>query len=363
MENTQFIFHYHGLNFNFVATNAHSLLMNILVTGGAGFIGSHTVVELFNAGHTPVIIDNFDNSEKTALQGIKNILGKEVRHYEEDCRNQAAVEEIMKSEHIDGVIHFAAHKAVGESVQDPIKYYENNLTSMLTLLKAMRNQGVKNLVFSSSCTVYGEPDIIPVTEETPRKPATSPYGNTKAMCEDFLRDTIASGEDMRLLALRYFNPVGAHPSAEIGELPTGVPSNLVPFITQTAAGIRKKLTVFGNDYSTIDGTNIRDFIHVVDLAKAHVAAFELLATKDEAYYDVFNVGTGEGNTVLQLITTFERVNDLKLNYELGPRRSGDVEKIYGDVTKAAELMHWKTEKTLDDSMRDAWRWEKKVRGI
>ncbi|MDP5121207.1 MAG: UDP-glucose 4-epimerase GalE [Spirosomaceae bacterium] len=337
--------------------------MNILVTGGAGFIGSHTVVELHNAGHTPIIIDNFDNSEKTALQGIKNIIGKDVKYYEEDCRNQAAVEEIMKSENIDGVIHFAAHKAVGESVQNPIKYYENNLISTLTLLKAMRSQGVKNLVFSSSCTVYGEPDTSPVTEETPRKPATSPYGNTKAMCEDFLRDAIASGEDMRLLSLRYFNPVGAHPSAEIGELPTGVPSNLVPFITQTAAGIREKLTVFGNDYPTADGTNIRDFIHVVDLAKAHVAAFELLATKNEAYYDVFNVGTGEGNTVLQLITAFEKVNNLKLNYELGPRRPGDVEQIYGDVSKAAKLMNWKTEKTLEDSMQDAWRWEKKVRGI
>jgi UDP-glucose 4-epimerase len=337
--------------------------MNILVTGGAGFIGSHTVVELVNAGHTPIIIDNFDNSEKSALQGIKNIIGKEVKCYEEDCRNQAAVEEIMKSENIDGVIHFAAYKAVGESVQNPIKYYENNLTSTLTLLKAMRNQDVKNLVFSSSCTVYGEPDTIPVTEETPRKPATSPYGNTKAMCEDFLWDTITSGEDMRLLSLRYFNPVGAHPSAEIGELPTGVPSNLVPFITQTAAGIREKLTVFGNDYPTVDGTNIRDFIHVVDLAKAHVAAFELLATKDAAYYDIFNVGTGEGNTVLQLITAFEKVNNLKLNYEIGPRRPGDVEKIYGDVSKAAKLMNWQTEKTLEDSMQDAWRWEKKVRGI
>ncbi|MFT6203412.1 MAG: UDP-glucose 4-epimerase [Spirosomataceae bacterium] len=337
--------------------------MNILVTGGAGFIGSHTVVELVNAGHTPIIIDNFDNSEKSALQGIKNIIGKEVKCYEEDCRNQAAVEEIMKSENIDGVIHFAAYKAVGESVQNPIKYYENNLTSTLTLLKAMRNQDVKNLVFSSSCTVYGEPDTIPVTEETPRKPATSPYGNTKAMCEDFLRDTITSGEDMRLLSLRYFNPVGAHPSAEIGELPTGVPSNLVPFITQTAAGIREKLTVFGNDYPTVDGTNIRDFIHVVDLAKAHVAAFELLATKDAAYYDIFNVGTGEGNTVLQLITAFEKVNNLKLNYEIGPRRPGDVEKIYGDVSRAAKLMNWQTEKTLEDSMQDAWRWEKKVRGI
>jgi UDP-glucose 4-epimerase len=337
--------------------------MNILVTGGAGFIGSHTVVELVNAGHTPIIIDNFDNSEKSALQGIKNIIGKEVKCYEEDCRNQAAVEEIMKSENIDGVIHFAAYKAVGESVQNPIKYYENNLTSTLTLLKAMRNQDVKNLVFSSSCTVYGEPDTIPVTEETPRKPATSPYGNTKAMCEDFLWDTITSGEDMRLLSLRYFNPVGAHPSAEIGELPTGVPSNLVPFITQTAAGIREKLTVFGNDYPTVDGTNIRDFIHVVDLAKAHVAAFELLATKDAAYYDIFNVGTGEGNTVLQLITAFEKVNNLKLNYEIGPRRPGDVEKIYGDVSRAAKLMNWQTEKTLEDSMQDAWRWEKKVRGI
>lgn len=337
--------------------------MNILVTGGAGFIGSHTVVELVNAGHTPIIVDNFDNADKSAIKGIETILGQSVKVYETDCQNQSEIERIIKEESIDGIIHFAAHKAVGESVANPLKYYENNLVSTLVLLKAMKNTGVKSLVFSSSCTVYGEPDDIPVTEATPRKPATSSYGNTKAICEDIMRDTVASGDDLRLIALRYFNPVGAHPSAEIGELPNGVPNNLVPYITQTAAGVREKLTIFGNDYPTIDGTNIRDFIHVVDLAKAHVAAFELLAKQNAAYYDVFNVGTGEGYTVLQLVNAFEKANNLKLNYEIGPRRAGDVEKIYGNVDKAAKIMGWKTEKTIEDSMRDAWRWEKKMRGI
>ena len=220
--------------------------------------------------------------------------------------------------------------------------------------------GIKNLVFSSSCTVYGQPDQIPVTEETPRQPATSPYGNTKTMCEDILRDTITAGNKLKIIALRYFNPIGAHPSAHIGELPNGVPSNLVPFITQTAAGIRKKLTVFGSDYNTSDGTNIRDFIHVVDLAKAHVSALELLNKQSDNYYDIFNIGTGTGNTVLEIIKTFEIVNKLKLNYEIGPRRAGDVEKIYGSVEKAERLMGWKVEKTLADSLKDAWRWEKKL---
>jgi len=334
--------------------------MKILVTGGAGFIGSHTVVELINAGYEPIIIDNFDNSEKAVLKGLRRILKKPVKYYEKDCNDPKALEQICKKENIEGVIHFAAHKAVGESVEKPLKYYENNLGSTLTVLQVMLKLGIKNLVFSSSCTVYGQPDNIPVTEETPRKPAASPYGNTKTICEDILRDTITAGNPLKIVALRYFNPIGAHPSANIGELPRGVPGNLVPFITQTAIGIRQKLTVFGNDYDTSDGTNVRDFIHVVDLAKAHVSALKLLANQKDNYYDVFNIGTGTGNTVLEIITTFEKVNKVKLNYEIGPRRAGDVEKIYGSVEKAEKLMGWKTEKTLEDSLKDAWRWEKKI---
>ena len=334
--------------------------MKILVTGGAGFIGSHTVVELINAGHEPIIIDNFNNSNKSVLKGLRKIVKKSIKCYDEDCNDAKILEKICKKENIEGIIHFAAHKAVGESVKNPLKYYENNIGSTLTVLKVMLKLGIKNLVFSSSCTVYGQPDEIPVTEDTPRKPATSPYGNTKTMCEDILRDTITAGNALKIISLRYFNPIGAHPTAEIGELPNGIPSNLVPFITQTAAGIRKKLMVFGSDYNTPDGTNVRDFIHVVDLAKAHVSALQLLDSQMDNYYDVFNIGTGTGNTVLEIITTFEKVNKLKLNYELAPRRAGDVEKIYGSVEKAEKLMGWKVEKTLEESLQDAWRWEKKL---
>lgn len=334
--------------------------MKILVTGGAGFIGSHTVIELVNAGYEPIIIDNFDNSDKSVLKGIKKILKRPVKCYAKDCNDAKTLEQIFKKEDIKGVIHFAAYKAVGESVEKPLKYYENNVGSLITLLQTMLKCGVKNLVFSSSCTVYGQPDAIPVTEDTLRKPATSPYGNTKAMGEDILRDTILAKEPMKIISLRYFNPIGAHPSAHIGELPNGIPSNLVPFITQTAIQKREKLTVFGNDYDTPDGTNIRDFIHVVDLAKAHVSALQLLDKQKDTYYDVFNIGTGSGNTVLELIKTFEKVNKLKLNYEIGPRRPGDVEKIYGNVEKAEKIMGWKTEKTLEESLKDAWRWEKKL---
>lgn len=334
--------------------------MKILVTGGAGFIGSHTVVELVNAGHEPIIIDNFNNSEKSVLYGLQEILKKSIKCYDKDCNDAEVLEQICLTENIEGVIHFAAYKAVGESVQNPLKYYENNIGSTLTVLKVMLKLGIKNLVFSSSCTVYGQPDAIPVTEETPRQPATSPYGNTKTICEDILRDTITAGNPLKIISLRYFNPIGAHPSAHIGELPSGVPSNLVPFITQTAAGIRPKLMVFGSDYNTPDGTNVRDFIHVVDLAKAHVSAIQLLDNQSDNYYNVFNIGTGTGNTVLEIIQTFEKVNNLKLNYEIGPRRAGDVEKIYGSVEKAEKILGWKVEKTLADSLEDAWRWEKKL---
>lgn len=334
--------------------------MNILVTGGAGFIGSHTVVELINAGYNPIIIDDFSNSEKRVLERLKNITGKDVKCYEGNCNDFETVEKICTTENIEGVIHFAASKAVGESVVDPLKYYENNVGATVTVMKVLSKLKIKNVVFSSSCTVYGEPDQIPVTEETPRKTATSPYGNSKAICEDILRDMSIAKLGFRTISLRYFNPVGAHPSAEIGELPNGVPSNLIPFVTQTAAGIREKLTVFGDTYDTPDGSNIRDFIHVVDLAKAHVAALNLLQKQEDNYYDVFNIGTGEGNSVLEVIKTFEKVNNLKLNYVIGPARQGDVIKIYGNVDKAAKLMGWKTEKTLEDSLRDAWRWQQSL---
>ena len=335
--------------------------MKILVTGGTGFIGSHTVVELQAAGYEPVILDNLYNSNTGVLTGLKNITGLDFPFYELDCTNEAAVRELFEKEKFDGVIHFAAYKAVGESVDEPLKYYENNLGSLLVLLKVMKEFKVSNFVFSSSCTVYGQPEVLPVTEGTPRQPATSPYGNTKAICEDIIRDYVFSNPGLKALALRYFNPVGAHPSAEIGELPSGVPSNLVPYLTQAAAGLRDGLVVFGDDYDTPDGTCIRDFIHVVDLAKAHVKALELLNRQTESdFYDVINVGTGQGNTVLELIQTFEKTNGVKLNYRIGPRRPGDVEKIWAQSDKANSLLEWETEKTLEDSLRDAWRWQVKL---
>lgn len=337
--------------------------MNILVTGGAGFIGSHTVVELVEAGYSPIIIDDLSNSNISALEGIKNILGIDIPFYQEDCNDFEKVDTIVKKHKIEGVIHFAAFKAVGESVELPLKYYQNNIVSLLNILSVMQQNKVKNLVFSSSCTVYGQADIVPVTEKTPKKKAESPYGNTKAIAEDILEDVIKSGSDLDIISLRYFNPVGAHPSSNIGELPLGVPNNLVPYITQTAAGVREQLVVFGNDYDTPDGTNIRDFIHVVDLAKAHVAALNLLKTKSESFYDVFNIGTGAGNSVLEVITTFEKVNNLKLNYKIGPRRAGDVVKIYGSVEKAANELNWKVAKTLEESLRDAWAWQQKISNL
>jgi UDP-glucose 4-epimerase len=335
--------------------------MKILVTGGAGFIGSHTVVELHNAGFEPVIIDNLYNSNLNVLEGIKKITGKTFPFYEIDCNDADKVRALFEKEKFDGVIHFAAYKAVGESVEKPLNYYENNLISLLVLLRAMKEFNVDKFVFSSSCTVYGQPEKLPVTESTPRLPANSPYGNTKAIAEDIIRDHVHSGPGIKAISLRYFNPIGAHETSLIGELPNGVPSNLVPFITQTAAGLRKSLTVFGNDYNTPDGTCVRDFIHVVDLAKAHVKALDLLESQtDTNYYDVFNVGTGEGYTVLQLINTFEEVNGVKLNYTIGPRREGDVEKIYAQSDKVNNVMKWRAEKTMADALRDAWNWQLKL---
>ncbi|MFT4030973.1 MAG: UDP-glucose 4-epimerase GalE [Siphonobacter sp.] len=332
--------------------------MNILVTGGAGFIGSHTVVELIGAGFEPIIIDNFSNSEESVLQRLESILGRSVKCYSADCNNLDLLTNIFKEENIQGIIHFAASKAVGESVEKPLLYYRNNISALVTLLEAMTATGVSNLVFSSSCTVYGQPEQVPVTEDTPVQPAASPYGNTKQVGEEIIRDTVASGANLKALALRYFNPIGAHPSALIGELPRGVPANLVPYMTQTAAGLREKLMVFGKDYPTADGTCIRDFIHVVDLAKAHVKALELLIDQSASnYYDYFNIGTGQGTSVLKLITTFEKVTGIDLNYEFAPRRVGDVMEVYADVSKSTGKLGWKAKKTLEESLADAWRWQ------
>ena len=333
-------------------------MQNILVTGGAGYIGSHTVVELHNAGYNPIIVDNLSNSKKSVLQGLKHITNKDFTFYEVDCNDKQSFRKVFRAHKIDGVIHFAAFKAVGESVAKPLAYYENNVGSLITLLSIMNEEGVSKLIFSSSCTVYGQPDQLPVTEKSPKKTAESPYGNTKQVCEEIIEDTTLSGSALRAIALRYFNPVGAHPSSQIGELPLGVPNNLVPFITQTAAGWREQLTVFGNNYDTPDGSCIRDYIHVVDLAKAHVKSLEHLSKHADLTFDIFNIGTGKGNTVLEIVNTFEEVSGLKLNYKIGERRSGDIEKIYADVSKSSEDLDWKTEKSLKESLIDSWNWQK-----
>ena len=335
-------------------------MKKILVTGGAGYIGSHTVVELFQAGYQPVIVDNFSNSQESALAGIEAILGAKVPTYRIDCADAAALRGVFQAEKdVAGVIHFAAYKAVGESVTKPLAYFQNNVGSLLTLLAVMPEFGVENLVFSSSCTVYGVPDALPVTEATPTKPASSPYGRTKQMCEEIVHDVSAAPDNkLRTILLRYFNPIGAHASAKIGELPLGVPNNLVPFITQTAAGIREKLTIYGNDYDTADGTNVRDYIHVVDLAKAHLVAVQrLLDRRASAAVETFNVGTGRGNSVLEVVQTFEQASGQPLNYAIGPRRPGDVPAIYADATQAEQVLGFKTETSLADSLASAWKWQ------
>ena len=339
--------------------------MKILVTGGAGYIGSHTCVELIEAGHDVVIIDNFSNSDMGAVEGVKKITGVDVPFVQVDCCDKEALREVFKKYPFNSAIHFAAYKAVGESVADPLKYYSNNLRSFINILELMKEEGRQNVLFSSSATVYGEPVELPVTEQTPRQPATSPYGNTKQMCEDILRDTAAAYEGaVKGIALRYFNPIGAHPSALIGELPRGVPNNLVPFITQTAAGVRECLSIFGDDYNTVDGTCIRDYIDVVDLANAHVAAIaRLVEGKNKENYEIFNVGTGNGTSVMELVTAFERVNELKLNYKIVGRRSGDVESVWADTALANEELGWKAVRTTDETLQSAWAWEKKVRGL
>ncbi|HWZ02744.1 MAG TPA: UDP-glucose 4-epimerase GalE [Mucilaginibacter sp.] len=332
-------------------------MSKILVTGGLGYIGSHTVVELVNAGYEPVIVDDLSNSYHKILDQLSKIIGFKPAFYQFDLCDEKKLKEFAAAEpDIEGIIHFAAFKAVGESVNKPLKYYHNNFLSLLNLLRVYSDKTI-NFVFSSSCTVYGQPDELPVTENAAIKPAQSPYGNTKQIAEEILKDAVVSGDAKKVISLRYFNPVGAHESALIGELPIGVPQNLVPFITQTAIGKREKITVFGNDYNTRDGSCVRDYIHVIDLAKAHVAALKLMEGNSFAGYDVFNLGTGNGHTVLEVINAFERATDVKLNYEIGPRRSGDVEQVWGDVTKSAKYLHWRAQIGLDTMMSSAWAWE------
>ena len=337
----------------------------ILVTGGTGYIGSHTAVELINEGFEVVIADNLSNSSADVLDGIEKITGIRPFFEKIDLTNKEAVEQFFKHyPGIEAIIHFAASKAVGESVEKPLLYYRNNLVSLMNILEMMRENHISNLVFSSSCTVYGEPDKLPVTEQSPIKPANSPYGNTKQICEEIIEDTLKIEHGLKAISLRYFNPIGAHASALIGELPLGVPANLVPFVTQTAAGIRQQLSIFGDDYSTPDGTCIRDYIHVVDLAKAHVVAIQrMLNNKNEANYEVFNVGTGTGLSVMELVLAFEKVNNLKLNYKIVSRRAGDIEAIYADTTKANQVLGWKASSTVEETLRSAWAWEKNIRGI
>ena len=351
----------------------------VLVSGGAGYIGSHVTVELIEAGYEVVVADNMSNCDMTCFEGVKKITGRDDIPFEQiDCCDAAAVEKLFTDYKIDAVIHFAAYKAVGESVAEPIMYYRNNLVSFLNILESSKNHGGCNVLFSSSATVYGEAEKLPVTEQTPRLPATSPYGNTKQMCEDILRDTVkataAYGAEVNAgaqqlgpvkgIALRYFNPIGAHPSALIGELPRGVPNNLVPFITQTAIGKRECLSIFGNDYPTEDGTCLRDYIDVVDLAKAHVVAVSrMLDGKMKEDYEIFNIGTGRPVSVYELVNAFEKVNGLKLNYKFAPRRPGDVVAIWADTQLANNELGWKAERSVEDTLAAAWAWEKHLAGM
>jgi len=337
--------------------------MKILVTGGLGFIGSHTVVELQNTGFDVVVIDDLSNASIEVLEGIKAITGKKPDFEKIDLRDKAAVQDFFKKySDVSGVIHFAASKAVGESVQNPLLYYENNLGALVYILQELEKKDAANFIFSSSCTVYGQAEKMPISETTPVQAAMSPYGNTKQIGEEIIRD-VAKVSNISAILLRYFNPVGAHPSANIGELPLGVPQNLVPFITQAAIGLRDGLSVFGDDYPTSDGTCVRDYIHVVDLAKAHVTAMQrLVEKKNKDKVEVFNLGTGKGNSVLEVIKAFETATGEKLNYKIVPRREGDVTEAYADTTKANEVLGWKAELSLDEALASAWKWEKKVRG-
>ena len=337
------------------------MAQKILVTGGTGYIGSHTVVELQNAGFEVIIIDNLSNSNVDGLDGIAKISGIRPLCYEMDCTDKNALELLFKENSFDGIIHFAASKAVGESVHKPLMYYRNNLVSLINLLELMPDNNVKGIVFSSSCTVYGEPDKNPIDENAPIKPAASPYGNTKQINEEIIQDFVHSGAPIKSIILRYFNPIGAHPSGEIGELPIGVPQNLVPYITQTGIGIREQLSVFGNDYNTPDGSCIRDFINVVDLAKAHVVAIErMLQDKSEDRVEIFNLGTGKGASVLELIKIFEKVSGVSLNYKIVDRREGDIEQIWAQPDKANNVLGWTAKESLEDTIASAWNWQKRL---
>lgn len=335
----------------------------ILVTGGTGFIGSHTVVELQNSGYDVVIVDNLSNSSANVVDSIEKITGIRPAFEELDCLDYNGLDAVFaKYKNIKAIIHFAASKAVGESVQKPLLYYRNNLVSLINLLELMPKYSVKGIVFSSSCTVYGQPDVLPVTEEAPIKKAESPYGNTKQINEEIIYDTVKSGSPIQAILLRYFNPIGAHPTALIGEMPNGVPMNLIPFLTQTAIGIREKLSVFGNDYNTPDGACIRDYINVVDLAKAHVVAIDrTLQDKQKEQVEVFNIGTGRGLSVLELINAFESATGVKLNYQIVGRRAGDVEQVWANPDKANNELGWKAETSIEDTLRSAWKWQQKLR--
>ena len=334
-------------------------MKKILVTGGLGFIGSHTVVELQQAGYEVVIIDNLYNSKIEVLDRIISITGIKPSYFNIDLRNKIAVKDFFNTNKVDGIIHFAASKAVGESVKNPLLYYENNISTLVYLLQEMKKHQLSNFIFSSSCTVYGQADELPITENAPVKPAESPYGNTKQIGEEIIKES-CKANGLKAIALRYFNPIGAHETAFIGELPLGVPQNLIPFVTQTAAGIRKELSVFGDDYPTKDGTAVRDYIHVVDLAKAHIAALErLLNNGNKKDFEVFNVGTGTGSSVLEVIKAFEKVSNTTLNYKIVARREGDITSAYADTTLAKVELGWETEKTLEQALLAAWKWQLK----
>jgi len=337
--------------------------MKILVTGGAGYIGSHTVVELQNSGYEVVIVDNLSNSQIEVIDNIAKITNQRPLFYQVDILNKEKLKQIfIENKDIEGIIHFAAFKAVGESVKSPLKYYRNNIEGLLNILESMQETKAKNLVFSSSCTVYGQPDELPVTEFAPIKKALSPYGNTKQIDEEIISDSVYANNELKAIALRYFNPIGAHPSAQIGELPLGVPDNLVPYITQTAIGLREELSIFGEDYNTPDGTAIRDYIHVVDLAKAHLAAINrMLNAKNKNNFEVFNIGTGNGYSVMEIIKTFIEVNQIELKYKIVGKREGDIEKVWADTNYANKELGWQAKLGLEEMLKSAWNWEKNNR--
>lgn len=336
-------------------------MKKILLTGGAGYIGSHIAVALAARGFEPVIVDNLSNSNPSVIDAIAELTGHKIPFHKVDCTNKAELQKVISAEEeISGVIHLAAYKAVGESVEKPMKYYDNNVGAMSSVLQVMQHSGISNLVFSSSCTIYGNADQQPVTEDTPHKEAFSPYGFTKQICERMMRDMQQAHPALKQVSLRYFNPIGAHPSGKIGELPLGTPNNLVPFVTQVAAGLRDKLTVFGNDYNTPDGTCIRDYIHVMDLAEAHVAALEYMIASTTSQLDVFNIGTGKGVSVKEIIDIFKDTNKVDLKVQYGPRRAGDVETIFADARKAEDVLRWKAAYSVSDALKDAWNWQKNL---